>query len=96
MPFSYPALSGSVEGNDGKNTIAVADPPITYHIHDLKSFIYILVSEGRPVPSHTALENLLAAFSAEFTLLTQQELAALTASWPGVGEACPSPDYFLS
>jgi hypothetical protein len=71
-----------------------AGPPITHDIHDLQSFIDILVSEGRPAPSHTALDNLLAAFSAEFTLLTQQELAALTASWP-IEEACPSPDYFL-
>ena len=87
-------LSGSAEDNDGKKSNAAA-PPITYNIHDLKSFIGMLVFEGRPAPSHTALENLLAAFSAEFTLMTEQELAALATSWP-MGEARPSPDYFPS
>ena len=77
--------------NDGKKS-NTAGPAMTYNIHDLKSFIEILVSEGRPAPSDTALDNLLAAFeSAEFTLLTEQELAALATSWP-MGQARFSPD----
>ena len=83
-------LSDSVVDNVDKKS-NTAGPAITYNIHDLKSFIEILVSEGRPAPSHTALENLLAAFSAEFTLMTEQELAALATSWP-MGEARFSPE----
>lgn len=58
-----------------------AGPSTTYDIHDLRSFIDILVSEGRPAPSATALNNLSEAFLANFTLLTQQEMESLLEMW---------------
>jgi hypothetical protein len=58
-----------------------AGPSTTYHIHDLQSFIDILVSEGRPAPSATALGKLSEAFLANFTLLTQQEVETLSKMW---------------
>lgn len=58
-----------------------AGPSTTYDIHDLESFIDILVSEGRPAPSATALGKLSEAFLADFTLLTQQEVENLSEMW---------------
>ncbi|EDR04956.1 uncharacterized protein LACBIDRAFT_330180 [Laccaria bicolor S238N-H82] len=58
-----------------------ASPSSTYDIHDLESFIDILVSEGRPAPSATALGKLSEAFLATSTLLTQQEVENLLKMW---------------
>lgn len=61
-----------------------ADPSKAYDIHDLESFIDILVSEGRPAPCATALGKLSEAFLANSTLLTQQEVETLLEMWKAI------------